>query len=47
MDFSIYDPTAPVTVTHGHLPHWEQVGSTYFITWRTADSIPKQVWERW
>ena len=47
MDFSFYDPTAPVTVTQGHLPHWEQVGSTYFITWRTADSIPKQVWERW
>lgn len=47
MDFRFYDPAVPVTVTQGHLPHWEQVGSTYFITWRTADSIPKQVWERW
>jgi putative transposase len=27
-------------VTEGSLPHWQQVRRTYFITWRTADSIP-------
>jgi REP element-mobilizing transposase RayT len=47
MDFRFYDPSLPVTVTNGHLPHWDQAGATYFITWRTADSIPKSVWERW
>ena len=45
MDFHFYDPSVPVTVTRGHLPHWDQAGATYFITWRTADSIPKDVWE--
>lgn len=36
-----------VTVTQGHLPHWDQEAATYFITWRTADSIPQEVWKRW
>lgn len=36
-----------MNITHGHLPHWDQEGATYFITWRTADSLPKPVWEAW
>ena len=47
MSFQFFDTHAPLTITQGHLPHWDQAGATYFITWRTADSIPKQVWERW
>jgi len=47
MDFRFYDPSVPVTVTNGHLPHWDQADATYFITWRTADSVPKDVWVRW
>lgn len=27
----------------GLLPHWRQEGCTYFVTFRLADSIPKQV----
>ena len=47
MSFRFFDPLGPLAITQGHLPHWDQSGATYFITWRTADSIPKQVWERW
>lgn len=47
MKLSFFDPEKPTTVTNGHLPHWEQEGATYFITWRTADSIPKSKWEYW
>jgi REP element-mobilizing transposase RayT len=47
MEFRFYDPSVPVTVTQGHLPHWDQAGATYFITWRTADSIPREVWDQW
>jgi putative transposase len=47
MAFTFLNPEAPVTITHGHLPHWDQEGATYFITWRTADSIPKEVWQHW
>ena len=31
----------------GNLPHWYQPGATYFITFRTADSLPKEVADWW
>jgi ATP-dependent Clp protease ATP-binding subunit ClpA len=37
-----FDPKAPVGFLRGgNLPHWRQDGVTYFVTWRTADSLPK------
>ena len=45
--FQFFNPESEVIVTQGHLPHWEQAGATTFITWRTADSIPKHIWEQW
>ncbi len=45
--FGFFDPSQPYTVTHGQLPHWEQEGATYFITFRTADSVPFKVLESW
>ena len=30
----------------GRLPHWEKEGSTYFITFRLADSLPTTVLDR-
>ncbi|MCH7227551.1 competence/damage-inducible protein A [Haloferula sp. A504] len=29
------------------LPHWRQEGATYFVTFRTADSLPKDTLDRW
>jgi putative transposase len=46
-DFQFFNPESEVIVTQGHLPHWDQAGATTFITWRTADSIPKHIWEQW
>lgn len=43
--FGFFDPTQPFTVTYGELPHWEQEGATYFITFRLADSFPASVSE--
>ncbi|MBS0660293.1 MAG: transposase [Verrucomicrobia bacterium] len=42
-----FDPSLRTTVTRSHLPHWEQTGGIYFITWRLADSLPPQIWSRW
>src|SRR5690606_34983320 len=34
----------PVEIyTGGHLPHWRQNGCTYFVTFRTADSLPQSI----
>jgi putative transposase len=42
-----FDPTDSVLISQRRLPHWSQVGSVVFITWRTADSIPKALTEEW
>jgi len=47
MRFVPFDPDGHVNVSHGLLPHWQQTGRTYFITWRTADSIPVALWRQW
>ncbi len=48
MEYRFFDPSAKTDVSHGpNLPHWEQLNAFYFITWRTADSIPKSALERW
>ncbi len=39
LDFQFFDPKADFTITAGDLPHWQQAGATYFITYRTIDSI--------
>ena len=47
MNFVPFNPDERVDITHSLLPHWQQKGRTYFITWRTADSIPLQLWRQW
>ena len=38
-----FDPLAPVRKWRRHLPHWEQPGCTYFITFHTADALPERM----
>ena len=47
-DYNWFDPAA--AIGHGwgrNLPHWRQPGVIYFVTFRTADSIPAPVLEEW
>ncbi len=45
--FELFDPEAEVGIHRGKLPHWYQPGVTHFITFRTADSVPRSVQGRW
>jgi REP element-mobilizing transposase RayT len=45
--FELFDPKGELRITAGNLPHWFQPGATYFVTFRTADSIPKAVSDLW
>ncbi|HPF67583.1 MAG TPA: hypothetical protein PLC20_07915, partial [Flavobacteriales bacterium] len=40
------DPDLEVVRTRRNLPHWNQLGKLYFVTWRLADSLPKEVLAR-
>lgn len=39
-NLKLYDPHAAATLGVNRLPHWEQSERTFFITFRTADSLP-------
>jgi type I restriction enzyme R subunit len=47
MTFELFDPQADVSVRQGTLPHWYQAGVTYFITFRTEDSVPQELAAAW
>ena len=42
-ELQFFDPRDEVRMTENRLPHWEQQERTYFLTFRTADSIPAGV----
>jgi putative transposase len=38
-----FNPYAEIRHTENRLPHWQQEGAVYFITFRLADAIPAKV----
>src|ERR1044072_9058420 len=47
MHFAFFDPDVEVGISHRALPHWFQSGACCFVTFRAADSLPKEVVEQW
>ena len=47
LPFHLFDPEADVQIVERRLPHWSQAGAVCFLTWRTIDSLPKDVLDRW
>jgi len=47
MLFELFDPKADLQIREGHLPHWYQPGVTYFVTFRTEDSVPDGLLRSW
>lgn len=43
----IFDPKADYFAHEHFRPHWSQAGTVVFITFRTYDSIPRAVLQRW
>lgn len=46
-DLKFFNPFAEIIHTANKLPHWQQPGATYFITFRLGDSIPAELRHRW
>ncbi|MFH1497777.1 MAG: transposase, partial [Verrucomicrobiota bacterium] len=38
---------AEVRITRHNLPHWDQQGATYFVTFRLGDSLPGTLLAQW
>src|SRR2546430_1640945 len=45
--FQPFDEQAELQQTERHLPHWEQEGATYFVTFRLIDSVAQDVLAQW
>ena len=45
--FSAFDSERPAAIHSRRLPHWEQSGTTYFVTFRLADSLPTSAQREW
>jgi putative transposase len=45
--FELFDKHEEFSIRHGSLPHWYQPGVTYFVTFRTDDSVPHELQVAW
>jgi len=45
--FRGFDPRGEVALARRRLPHWRQPDTTYFITFRLADSVPQSLLHQW
>jgi REP element-mobilizing transposase RayT len=42
-----FNPYADIRHKENRLPHWQQEGAVYFITFRLADSVPTRLLNQW
>jgi hypothetical protein len=45
--FQPFVKAAQTQKSRRNLPHWQQAGCTYFVTFRLADSLPQSKWKVW
>jgi REP element-mobilizing transposase RayT len=46
-ELRFFNPYADVHQTENRLPHWQQKGAVYFITFRLADAVPTRLLKQW
>ena len=46
-ELRFFNPYAEIRHTENRLPHWQQEGAVYFVTFRLADSIPIRMLNQW
>lgn len=47
MERKFFNPYGEIEQSKNRLPHWQQNGVTYFVTFRLADSLPKKLLDQW
>jgi carbamoylphosphate synthase large subunit/REP element-mobilizing transposase RayT len=45
--FRAFDQHGELRQKRRNLPHWEQPGATYFVTFRLADAVPQDLLRKW
>jgi putative transposase len=47
VELRFFNPYAEIRFTANRLPHWQQDGAAYFVTFRLADTVPYNLRTRW
>ena len=47
IELRFFNPYADIRQTENRLPHWQQKGAVYFITFRLADAVPSRLRIQW
>ena len=46
-ELRFFNPYAEIRFTANRLPHWQQEGAVYFVTFRLADAVPHNLRTQW
>lgn len=46
-ELKFFDPRAEIKIGENRLPHWQQDGAVYFVTFRLGDSVPQHLLRQW
>ncbi len=46
-ELRFFNPYADIRFTANRLPHWQQEGAVYFVTFRLADAVPHRLRAQW
>lgn len=46
-DLHFFNPYTDIRFTANRLPHWQQQGAVYFVTFRLADAVPRALRTEW
>ena len=46
-ELRFFNPYDAIRHTENRLPHWQQAGAVYFLTFRLADAVPPRLRNRW
>ena len=46
-ELQFFNPYAEIRLTENRLPHWQQRGAVYFVTFRLADAVPTRLRNEW
>ena len=47
METKFFNPWAETTLGRNRLPHWDQPGAAYFLTFHLSDSLPAGLVAQW
>jgi putative transposase len=46
-ELHFFNPYADIRFTANRVPHWQQQGAVYFVTFRLADAVPRRLRTEW